>query len=147
MIRYESTTIKQFIYITLITSIWINLSEVFRYFVFVGPMTQDYFNHKSGIAEIDPIIFSIWGIWDTLLTGIMVYITWLFLNKHGYTSKSIIASGTLVLLTIFVIFWIATANMGLSNWSVLFITLPLSWIEMVIGAWIVSHLYKNNKYV
>ncbi|WP_437373951.1 hypothetical protein, partial [Maribacter litoralis] len=57
----------------------------------------------------------------------------------------VLISGTLVWSAVFVIFWIATANMGLSEWKILWITLPLSWLEMIIGAWIASKLYKKHE--
>ena len=137
--------IKQFIIITLLTSIWINISEIFRYFVFVMDRTKAFFPNKEGVAEMNISIFSIWGVWDTILTGILVFIFWLYANTYGNNNRSVIVSGTIVWIAVFVIFWIATANMGLANWSILLITLPLSWLELVIGAFIASKLYKKKK--
>ncbi len=135
---------KQFLIITLLTSIWINISEVFRYFVFVRPEIQAFFNYQTGIAAMDWGIFSIWGLWDTLLTAILVFIFWLYSKSFGNTSKSIFLSGTIVWAAIFVIFWVATANMGLSSWKILLITLPLSWFEMIVGAGIAAQLYRRQ---
>ena len=139
--KTNTFNIKQFIRITLITSIWINISEVFRYFIFVMPAVKSFFAGREGIAEMDLPIFSIWGVWDTLLTALLVFVTWLYANVFGSHTRSIIGSGTIVWLSVFVIFWVATANMGLSSWTILLIALPLSWIEMVVGAWIASRLY------
>ncbi|WP_350290692.1 hypothetical protein [uncultured Croceitalea sp.] len=139
----QTFKLKQFFIITLITSIWINLSEVFRYFVLVIPRVKSFFNDKNGIAEMDWVIFTIWGFWDTLLTAVLVFIFWLYSNTFGHNFKSVFASGTLVWLAVFVIFWVATSNMGLSSWSILWITLSLSWLEMIVGAWIAHQLYKK----
>lgn len=139
-----SLPLRQFVIITLITSIWIHISEVFRYFVFVMPKTRDFFNNKSGIAEMDWGIFAIWGLWDTLLTSILVYIFWLYAQKYGNNTRSIFTTGVIVWASIFVIFWVATANMGLSDWKILAITLPLSLIEMIIGAFIISKLFHKG---
>jgi len=136
--------LKQFVSITLITSIWINISEVFRYFVFVMPRVKTFFGNKIGVAEMDLTIFAIWGVWDTILTAVLVFFFWLYTKSFGNNIKSVFVSGTIVWLAIFVIFWVATANMGLSDWGILLITLPLSWVEMVVGAWIVSTLYKTE---
>ncbi|WP_420571332.1 hypothetical protein [Kordia sp.] len=135
--------LKQFIVITLLTSIWIHISEVFRYFIFVVPSTQSFFNDQADIANIDLSIFAIWGFWDTLLTAILVFFFWLYARVFGNSNRSVIASATLVWLAVFVIFWIATANMGLAPWNILWITLPLSLLEMIIGAWIAAKLYKK----
>ena len=136
--------LKQFVIITFITSIWIHLSEVFRYFVLVMPRVRSFFDGKSGVAEMNLGVFSIWGVWDTILTAILVFFFWLYAKSFGNNRRSIFISGTLVWLAVFVIFWIATANMGLSEWSILLITLPLSWIEMIVGTWIVSIVYKRK---
>lgn len=138
--------IKQFVIITLIVSIWINVSEVFRYFVFVMPRVKSFFQNRPGIAEMDLSIFSIWGLWDTLLTAVLVFIFWLYAKSFGNNFTSVLVSALLVWLAVFVIFWVATANMGLSTWNTLFITLSLSFFEMVVGAWIASRLYATNRW-
>lgn len=136
--------LKQFIINVLITSIWVNISEVFRYFVFVMPSLKSFLFDRSDVAQIDLKIFTIWGFWDTLLTAIMVFFFWLYIQSFGNSLKSVFISGSLVWLAVFVIFWVATANMGLSDWDMLLITLPLSWIEMIVGTWISSKLYKKT---
>lgn len=141
----KSFNLKQFIIIVLITSLWINASEVFRYFVFVMPMMKEFWIGEE-VAEMNATIFSIWGIWDTLLSAVLVFIVWLFCERFGNGIRSILTSATLVWLSIFVIFWVAASNMGLSDWGILLVALPLSWIEMVVGAWISSSLYMTEKF-
>ena len=143
----QKFALKQFLIITLLVSIWINISEVFRYFVLVRPRTKAFFNERDGVAEMDFGIFSIWGFWDTLLTALVVLVFWLFAKSYGNNQKSIFIAGLIVWAAVFVIFWIATANMGLSNWSILLITLPLSLLEMLVGTWLASKLYATNKWV
>jgi len=135
--------LKHFVYITLITSIWINTSEVFRYFLFVMDRTKSFFPNKENVAEMDLGIFVIWGIWDTILTAFVVLIFWLYAHVFGNNNRSVFISGTIVWVSVFVIFWVATANMGLSSWNILLITLPLSWIEIIVGSLIASRLYKR----
>lgn len=138
-----SFNLKQFVIITLLVSIWIHISEVFRYFVLVMPRMKTFFQDQSGIADMNMGIFSIWGLWDTLLTAILVFVFWLYARSFGNTAKSVWVSGIFVWMAVFVIFWVATANMGMSEWSILFITLPLSLLEMLVGAWMASWLYKR----
>jgi len=138
--------LKHFIIVTLITSIWIQISEVFRYFVFVMPRVKLFFNNQPNIATMNWPIFSIWGLWGTLLTAILVFIFWLYSNVFGSSHRSVIISSTLVWLAIFVIFWVATANMGLSEWNILWITLSLSWLEIFVGTYIAFKLYKKYEY-
>jgi len=138
--------LKQFLIITLLTSIWIHISEVFRYLVLVIPRIQTYLDNKEGVAVMDLGIFSIWGLWDTLLTTVLVFVFWLYSKVFGNNQTSIFVSGTIVWLAVFVIFWVATANMGLTSWNILFITLPLSWLEMIIGTWVASRLYATDRW-
>ncbi len=139
----EKFHFKNFIIITLLTSIWINISEVFRYFVLVIPRVKLFFDNKPGVADMDFGIFIIWGFWDILLTGALVFVFWLYAEIFGNSNRSVLISGTIVWLIVFVVFWVATANMGLSEWNILWITLPLSWLEMIVGTWLASKLYKK----
>jgi len=136
--------LKQYIIITLITSIWIHISEVFRYFVLVIPKMKLFFENKEGIAEMDLGIFAIWGLWDTLLTAIVVFVYFLYTNTFGNNLRSVFMSSKIVWLSVFVIFWVATANMGLSDWNILSTTLSLSWLEMCLGTWISHRLYTKG---
>lgn len=133
--------LKEFLIITLLTSIWINASEVFRYFVLIRPKIQSFFQGKKDVAEMDWVIFSIWGLWDTLLTAALVFIFWLCLQTFGSGKKTTLLSGIVVWAVVFVVFWVANANMGLSSWDLLLIALPFSLFEMLVGAWIASRLY------
>lgn len=135
--------LRHFFQVTLLTSIWVNISEVFRYFVFVIPRAKAYWNHLSHIADMNWVIFGIWGIWDTILTAMVVFMYWLFTQTFGKSTQSILTAGTLSWLFFFVLFWIGAANMGYSDWSLLLITLPLSWVEMIIACFIAHYLYKK----
>lgn len=142
----QEFNVKQFVIITLITSVWINLSEVARYFLFVMPRVKFFFSDEETVAQMNLGIFMIWGVWDTILTAALVFIFWLYAKVYGNNNQSVIVSSIVVWTMIFVIFWMATANMGLANWNILWITLPLSLIEMIVGAWIASKLYERNVY-
>lgn len=135
-----SFNLRQFALIVLITSLWVNASEVFRYFVLVMPEVKDYWNNLEGIADMNWIIFSIWGIWDTLLTAFVVFTVWLCLQVFDSIRQSIAISSVLTWM-LFVIFWVAAANMGYSSWSILWITLPLSLFEMTVASTIASKLF------
>ena len=134
---------KKFIIVTLVTSIWVNISEVFRYFIFVMPEMKTTLETVKGVAPMNFTVFSIWGAWDTLLTALAVFTFWIYAQKYGNNLKSVFISGTLSWSFLFVLFWVAMVNMGLANWSILGITLPLSWFEMVVASYIASYMYKT----
>ena len=132
---------KKFILTTLIVSIWINLSEVFRYFVIVMPKTREHLSMVPGVAPMNWGVFAIWGVWDTLLTALVVFMYWLVAQRFGNNSKSAMLAGTTSWLFFFVLFWVGLVNMGLTSVSLAAIALPLAWLEMVVASWIASRLY------
>jgi hypothetical protein len=133
--------LKDFIIITLIVSLWVNISEVFRYFVIVRPEMHINLSVIPNVADMNLTIFLIWGFWDTLLTALFVFLFWLCANSFGNNYKTIIMSGLVSWCFFFVLFWVGMANMNLSNWMFLFIVLPLALIETIVASFIASKLY------
>jgi hypothetical protein len=143
-VKPETTTdfnIKHFVLTTLIVSIWVNISEVFRYFVIVKPMMQEYLAMLPGAIPMNWTVFAIWGIWDTILTSLVVFIYWLVAQRFGNNLMSTIISATTSWALFFLLFWLGMVNMGLSPISVALIALPLSLLEMIVASWILSKLY------
>jgi hypothetical protein len=140
----EKFNLKQFITIALIASIWVQVSEVFRYFILVMPILKQFLIALPGVAPMNLQIFSIWGVWDTLLTFMNVFIFWLYARQFGNNLRSVITAGTISWLFLFVLFWVAMVNMALAPASILLITLPLSWMEMVVTSIIASWLYDRS---
>ncbi len=133
--------VKDFILITLIVSLWVNASEVFRYFVLVRPEMHDHLSVVPNVADMNGGIFIIWGLWDTLLTALYVFLFWLCAQVFGNNLKSIVLSGFMSWCFFFVLFWVGLANMNLSSWSYLFVVLPLALLETLVAAYIASKLY------
>lgn len=134
-------SVKRFSIIVLITSVWVHLSEVFRYFVLVMPRVKAYWGHTAGIAEMNWTIFGIWGMWDTMLTAMTVYLFWLNSKLFGNNFRSVAVSAILSWMFFFVLYWVGVANMGYSDWAILSITLPLSLLELLVANFIASRLY------
>ncbi|WP_026977366.1 hypothetical protein [Flavobacterium tegetincola] len=137
--------LKQFVIITLITSIWIHIAEVARAMFVAFPLIEKFFAGRIPIGAMEVSNALIWGIWDTLLSVILVFIFWLCSVAFGNNLKSIIISGTITAFATIGIFWIASVNSGLGAWSAAAIIFPIAWAEMIIGAWIASKLYSKNK--
>lgn len=140
----NSFNYKDFIFISLITSLWVNASEVFRYFLIVRPEMHSYLSPLSNVADMDLGIFSIWGGWDTLLTCLYVFLFWLCMQSFGNTKKAIIISGITSWCFFFVLFWVGMANMNLSSWFFLVTVLPLALLETIVASYICSLLYKRQ---
>lgn len=120
-----------------INLIWINLSEVFRYFAFVMPMMREAFPILPDVAPMNIPVFLIWGIWDTILVFAVCLIAWLALDKFGATIRVAILAATGIWATIFVILWLGLFNMNLATPAIVLVALPLAWIEMFVAVMIV----------
>jgi hypothetical protein len=86
-------------------------------------------------------IFAIWGLWDTLLSALYVYLFWLCAQVFGNNIRSVLTSGFMSWCFFFVLFWVGMANMSLSSWAYLLVVLPLTLLETLVAAFIASRLY------
>ena len=129
-------------FVTLIVFIWINIGEIARaVFVAFPRMTKFFEGTGLTIGTMDINHALIWGLWDLVLTGVLVFIFWLCKQAFGNNSKAIFTSSILTVFATIGIFWIASINTGLGEWSSFVVIMPLAWIEFLIGAWISSKLY------
>lgn len=122
----------------LLAFLWINASEVFRYFAFVMPMTRTAMSQVADAAPMTIPVFLVWGAWDTLLFACVSVIAWLHFERFGGGIASILAVGTLLWATIFVLFWLATWNMNMTRAAIPLMALPLAWLEMAVAAAIIE---------
>ena len=135
---------KDFAVITLFVSIWVNISEVFRYFVIVRPEMHKTLAVVPNVADMNLGIFLVWGVWDTLLTSLIVFMWWICAQVFGNNVKTLILSGLLSWCFFFVLFWVGMANMNLSDWTFLIKVLPLALIETIVASFIASKLYSQD---
>lgn len=128
---------KELLFAILANWIWINLSEVFRYFVFVMPMMRDAFPGITDIAPMSLAVFLSWAVWDTILVVGVCVIAWLSLYRLGLGWREVLITGTGIWASIFVILWLGLWNMNLATGAIVGIALSLAWIEMIVAAAIV----------
>lgn len=133
---------RAFVLTCIITSLWVNASEIFRYFVFVMPMMRSALSTAvPGVAPMDLPVFLIWSAWDTVLVLISVLFYWLYAQQFGANLKSVLVAGTLNWLFLFVLLWVGVMNMGLAQVSLLAIALPLAWLECVVACWVAQKCF------
>lgn len=125
--------------VTLLVSLWVHLSEVFRYFVFITPALKASLPMIPDVAPMNLIVFMIWGAWDTLLTLLLVFTYYLAASHYQSTSRAIFVSAMIV-WGFFWILWVGVINMGMGDSSLLIRALPLAGIEVLIAAWLSSKL-------
>jgi hypothetical protein len=135
--------VRTFVLTCLVVSIWVNASEVFRYFVFVMPMTREAFAIIPGIAPMNLPVALIWGVWDTLLVILTVGMYWLYAERFGKEAQSAVVSGTLTWFLVFVLLWVGLLNMRLTQPSTAAIALPLAWFESVVTCLIARACFRR----
>jgi hypothetical protein len=136
--------LRQFIINVFFVSIWINVSEIFRYFVIVMPEMRSFLGMVPGILPMNLPIFAVWFGWDNVLTAAVVFMFWLVAQVFGNTLRSVFLSGTVAWAFFFLLCWVGMCNMGLAPPLLLLKVLPLAWLEVVIASLIASRLYQDD---
>ena len=136
--------VKDFIIITLLTSIWVNISELIRYIPYVRPQMMDYLSAIPHMGEMNLQVALVWGFFDTLLTALYVFCFWLCAQVFGNNKKAILISGFMSWSFFFVLFWVGSANMFTAKWSNLLVVLPLALLETLLASLIASKLYSKK---
>lgn len=121
----------------LVNFIWINLSEVARYFLVVRPMLHEALVGQDGVAPMSLGIFALWGIWDLVLIASATGFYWLWLERFGNNLRQIALASATFTVTIFGLIWLGIANMGLAPYLMIAVALPLAWLEQAIACWLV----------
>ena len=134
----RSIPIRQLAMALVINTVWINVSEVFRYFAFVMPMMRSALPGVENAAPMNWGVFAIWGAWDTILVFCATGFFWLFLDRFGLGFKNAMLAGTMFWLSVFVILWLGVYNMNLATPMVLAIALTLALLEMLVAAAVVN---------
>lgn len=116
---------------------WINLSEIWRYFVVVKPMLEAAFPQSTNIAAVTPVIFLSWMVWDTVLIISATGFYLLYLEKFSPRLSHAVTAASAFTITVFGLLWLGVVNMGLVPHHFLWTTLPLAWVEQVVAALIV----------
>ena len=122
----------------LINFVWINLSEVVRYFLVVRPMLHAAFPGDAEVAPMSLGIFVVWGLWDLVLIAAATGFFWLWLERFGDGLRQIVYASAAFSLTVFGLLWLGVANMGLAPYTMIVVALPLAWAEQGIACWIVA---------
>lgn len=143
--QYENIGRRMFLLSLLANFVWINASEIARYFLVVRPMLHEAFPRQLEIAPMNLSIFALWGIWDMVLILGATGFFWLWLDKFGTDLRQIFIASLSFTLTIFGLIWLGIANMGLAPYSLLFAALPLAWLEQIIACAIVAFFLKRSQ--
>jgi hypothetical protein len=142
----QNSTIPKALFVALaLNFLWINVSEVFRYFAFVMPMMREALSMVPDVAPMSIPVFLIWGVWDTIVILAATFSSWLVFERFGYSMRNAVLAGSALWLAIFAVIWLALLNMNLATTKIILTALPLAWLEMVIAAMIVRWILTNDQ--
>ena len=135
---------RAFLFALLANTVWINASEVFRYFVFVMPMMREALPEVGNVAPMDVVVFASWGVWDTILVIVATSSVWVMYDRFGSELRTALWAATGLWLGIFAILWLGLYNMNLATPEIILIALPLAWLEMMVAALIVRNFWRAS---
>ena len=125
---------KKSILSILLVGMWINLSETVRWLFLIESYWVDYYQKLDLVFPKGPATGIIWMIWGFLF-AILLYV---LSNKFNTIQTTLISW-----VVVFVMLWIVLWNINMLPVKILWIVVPLSFIETYIGAWIYKKRKKN----
>lgn len=141
----KNFVLKQFVVVTLITSLWIHIAEIARAVLVAFPMMEEFYADKIAIGPMGLSNAIIWGAWDTMIAATLVFLCWLCAQVFGHNLKSVFISGTLTCMATLGVFWVGSVNSGLGTWEMAYTLIPIAWVEMVIGAFLAFRLFARYR--
>lgn len=129
---------RAFLITLAINAVWVNASNIFRYFAFVMDGMRAALPEVENVAPMSISVFLIWGVWDTILLLFATGFAWLYLERFGFGVRNALVAGTLFWLGVFGLLWLAIYNMNLATLDVLAVALPFAWLEQIVAALIVD---------
>ena len=118
----------------LLTGIWLNISGTIRWIYLIEPYWHEKYIYLNLEFPAEPINNIIWMIW-----GLMFAIVIFILSKKF----SLIQTTLLSWFMVYVMMWIVVWNVGVLPTRMLWINIPLSFIDAYVGALICIKLSKT----
>jgi hypothetical protein len=134
---------RAFVLTCLIVSVWVNASETLRYLAVVMPMTRQALPTLPDVAPWNLAVFLMFGLWDSLLIALTVFLYWLYAAQFGATLRSVVVAGSLGWAFFFVLFWVGNLLMGVTRWNVVAAALPWAWLETIVSCAIARSCFRR----
>jgi hypothetical protein len=119
-----------------LVSIWINIFETLRWMLFAKPEIDMHFKAANLVLPNEPINNLLWLIWGIII-AVMIFIV----------SKKfkVLQTTFIVWITVYVMHWIALWNMAVLPINILWLAVPLTFINVLVGALISKYFQSNEK--
>lgn len=127
---------KKAIWQILVVSIWINIFETLRWILFAKPEIDMHFKAANLLLPNEPINNILWLIWGIIIAVMIFTIS----KKFKVLQTTII-----VWITVYVMHWIALWNMAVLPLNILWLAVPLTFINVLVGALISKYFQSKEK--
>lgn len=119
----------------LLAGIWMTASEFIRNELLFKEIWIDHYKNMGLDFPSEPVNGIVWVIWSLLSAGII----YVLLKKFNFWS-TVFISWT----TIFVLMWLVIGNLGVLPFGLLVFAVPLSMLEVLLGAFIIKKLSRTQ---
>jgi len=128
--------IKRTLLPILLATVWISISEFARNELLLKNYWIEHYESLGLVFPSEPINGAIWGVWS-LLFALAIF----FLSKKF----SLIQTTFLAWFVGFVLMWVVIGNMGVLPGRILFLAVPLSFLEVFVATILIKKLSGNDK--
>ena len=132
------TNIRKASWQILLVSLWINIFETLRWMLFAKPDIDMHFKVANIVLPNQPINNILWLIWGIII-AVMIYI----ISKKF----KVLQTTFIVWITVYVMHWIALWNFAVLPINILWLAIPLTFINVLVGAFICTRFTskENNE--
>lgn len=128
-------TLNKVILPIVLSTVWISISEFVRNEFIVKSYWTEHYKSLGLVFPSEPINGAVWGVWS-LLFAISIFII--------SRKFSLLQTAFLSWFVGFVLMWIVIGNMGVLPKGLLFIAVPLSFLEAFIATLIIKKMESDN---
>lgn len=115
----------------LVTGIWVNVSEFFRNELLFKSYWTGHYQSLGLTFPSQPINGALWGVWG------FVFAAMIFMLSRQFSLLNTVIIGWVMG---FVLMWITLWNLGVLPTGLLVYAVPLSLLEVVVGAYLCKRL-------
>ena len=130
--KYYKKTVWQIF----VVSIWINIFETLRWILFAKPDIDIHFKAANLVLPNEPINNILWLIWGIII-AVMIFI----ISKKF----KVLPTTFMVWITVYIMHWIALWNMAVLPINILWLAVPLTFINVLVGALICKYFHNKEK--
>ncbi len=120
---------KKTIWHIFLVSLWINIFETLRWILFAKPVIDNHFKAANLVLPSEPVNNILWLIWGIIIAAMIFIISKKF---------KVLQTTFIVWVIVYVTHWIALWNFSVLPLNVLWLAVPLTFINVFVGSLICS---------